>query len=129
MAGRRHERVRRAVHGAEERTGLQFAVYLGPTDDDPRAIAERLFADNHEPDVLLLVATTVRRVEILTAPNVRDRVTDVACARAIELMRPHLRRRRWDRALTTGIDHLARVAGAGDPTPGGPELPDLFDES
>jgi uncharacterized membrane protein YgcG len=108
---------------------MQFAVYLGPTDDDPRAIAERLFAEGSEPDVLVLVATTARRVEILTAPDIRQRVTDDACTRAIELMRPHLRRRRWDRALTTGIEHLASAAGPGHRTPGDPEIPDLFDET
>lgn len=129
MAGKRHERVRQAVHAAERLTGLQFAVYLGPTNEHPRQIAERLFTQHQEPDVLVLVATTARRVEILTAPSVRDRVTDEECEAAIEVMRSDLRRRRWDRALTAGIGHLATAAGPGERRPSEPELPDLFDES
>ena len=128
MAGRRHERVRRAVHDAEEHTGLQFAVYLGPAEQDPRELAERLFSESAQPDVLVMVATTARHVEILTAPAVRDRVTDEACAEAIEVMRPHLRRRRWDRALRTGVAHLADAAGPGERPSGERDLPDLFDE-
>jgi uncharacterized membrane protein len=76
--------------------------------------------------VLLVVVPAARRVEILTDEGVRDRVPDAACDAAIEQMRPHLRRRRFDRAIVTAVRHLAEVAGAGAPT--GDELPDVVDE-
>jgi hypothetical protein len=128
VAGRRHRRVRAAVDAAENLTGLQFAIYLGPSPGDPRELAERLFAGAGEPAVLVVVATTARRVEILTAEAVRARVSDEACAEAIELMRPFLAKRAWDRALLTCLDRLVAAAGPGAPMPGAIELPDVFDE-
>ena len=126
MAGRRQQRVHRAVDRAEAATGLQFCVYLGGTaEEDPRALAERLFGDTH-PAVLVMVAPDARRVEILTDPTVRERIPDAACATAIERMRPALRHRRFDRALVDAITHLAAVAGPGPET--GRELPDVVDE-
>ena len=128
MVGSRRRRVRKAVDTAEEVTGLQFAIYLGPTPGDPRELAERLFEGAGEPSVLVVVATTAHRVEILTAESVRSRVTDEACAEAIELMRPFLAKRAWDRALIVCLEQLVAAAGPGAPTPGAVELPDLFDE-
>lgn len=128
MAGRRYRRVRDAVDAAEEVTGLQFAIYLGPTPGDPRELAERLFEGAGEPSVLVVVATTAHRVEILTAEAVRSRVTDEACAEAIELMRPFLAKQAWDRALLIGLERLVAAAGPGAPMPGAVELPDVFDE-
>jgi uncharacterized membrane protein YgcG len=115
------------VQAAEQVTGLQFAVYLGPSPGEPRELAERLFEEAH-PSVLVVVATTARRVEILTADAVRSRVTDEACAEAIELMRPFLAKRAWDRALVVCLERLVVVAGPGAPMPGAVELPDIFDE-
>lgn len=128
MAGKRHRRVRDAVHVAEATTGLQFCAYLGPAQDDARALAERLFAEA-QPAVLLVVAPDVRRVEILTAPSARDRVPDDACRDAIARMTPALQGRRFDDALVTAIEHLASVAGPGAPSDLAQELPDLFDET
>jgi uncharacterized membrane protein YgcG len=111
-------------------TGLQFCVYLGPTKEEPRALAERLFltaeAEGH-PAVLLVVAPDHRRVEILTAEWARERIPDVACETAIAHMKPMLQARRFDEALVEGIRHLAEVAGPGGAI--GLELPDVFDET
>jgi uncharacterized membrane protein YgcG len=120
--------VREAVDRAENVTGLQFAVYLGPSPGDPHELAERLFAEAGQPAVLIVVATTARQVEIVTSVAGRARVSDEACADAIEAMRPYLRKRAFDRAIVTAVDQLAGAAGPGAPMPGGPELPDLFDE-
>ena len=128
MAGRRHRKVRNAVEAAEHVTGLQFDIYLGPTRGYHRLLAERLFAAAGDPAVLIVVATTARRVEILTADEVRSRVSDEACAEAIELMRPFLPKRSWDRALVACLEHLVAAAGPGAPMPGAVDLPDLFDE-
>jgi uncharacterized membrane protein YgcG len=132
VAGKRHRRVRDAVHAAEARTGLQFCVYLGPAPGGTRELAERLFAgaehEGQQPAVLLAVGTAERRVEILTADWARDRLPDAECEAAIELMRPELVAGHYDHALVAAVEHLATVAGGGRPRVGGVELPDLFDE-
>jgi uncharacterized membrane protein YgcG len=131
VAGRRHRRVRDAVHAAEAETGLQFGVYLGPTPGDTRELAERLFATaaaDGQPAALIVVATSARRVEILTADWARGRLPDEACEEAIALMRPSLQAGVYDDALVIALAHLARVAGTGAPGSGSAELPDLFDE-
>ena len=131
MAGKRHRRVRDAVHAAEAQTGLQFGVYLGPAPGDVRALAERLFATaeaDGQPAALIVVGTSERRVEILTADWARLRLPDDACEEAIDRMRPALQSGSYDEALAIAIGHLAAVAGTGEATPGAPDLPDLFDE-
>jgi uncharacterized membrane protein YgcG len=132
VAGKRHRKVRDAVHEAEASTGLQFCVYLGPAPGGTRALAERLFAgaesEGQQPAVLLAVGTAERSIEILTADWARPRVSDEACAQAIEKMRPSLQAGAYDDALVLALGHLASVAGAGVPAAGGVELPDLFEE-
>ena len=84
-----HRRIVRSVEEAERTTGLQFCVYLGPTNDDPRGHAEALFekAGLHtRPAILLLVSPEARRVELVTSAEVRERVSDQTCANAIAEM-------------------------------------------
>ncbi|MGD9798702.1 MAG: DUF5130 family protein [Acidimicrobiia bacterium] len=121
----------RAVDAAEERTGLQFVVYLGPAGPDAHDRAVALLdpgGTGAHPDVVLLVAPEARAVEIVTAPAVVARIPDEACAAAIERMVPHLRRRRYSRAIATAVTHLAEVAGPGVAGPGAVELPDVVDD-
>lgn len=127
MATGRSKRIARAVDAAEAMTGLQLCVYLGPGDGDPHARALSLFVDAH-PSVLLLVAPAERAIEIVTAEDVRHRVTDDDCAAAIEVMRPLLRRKRYDKAIVAAIERLARAAGPGTAPAGAVELPDVIDE-
>lgn len=120
-----------AVDAAEERTGLQFVVYLGPAGPDARARAIALL-DSLEtgarPDVVLLVGPREHVVEIVTAPRAAPRLPDEVCAAAIERMLPHLRQRRYDRALAEGVAFLAERAGPGLPAAGSVELPDVVDD-
>lgn len=127
MAAGKSKRIARAVDAAEELTGMQLCVYLGPADGDPHGRALSLFEDAH-PSVLLLVAPDAHAVEIVTAEGVRDRVTDEDCAAAIDLMRPLLRRKRYDKAIVAAVEHLARAAGPGAAAEGAAELPDVIDE-
>lgn len=117
-----------AVKGAEAGTGLQFCVYLGPGQDDARMQAEALFvaAGLHErPAVLLLVAPDHRRVEVVTAPAIRERLTDEACARVIEQMTPLFADGRYVDGLVTGLERLAAEAGPGAPGEGTTDLPNI----
>lgn len=118
-----------AVGDAELHTGLELCVYLGPAgEEDPRAHAERLFVQaglQERPSVLLLVAPDRRRVEIVTAPAIRERLSDEACARAIEVMTPLFAQGRFVDGLIDGLRRLADEAGPrSGPEP--PELPNIL---
>jgi uncharacterized membrane protein YgcG len=129
---RRSERraVDRAVREAEQRTGLQFCVYLGLASGDAREHAESLFVEaglQERPAVLLLVAPDSRRVEVVTAPAVRDRLPDDACAQAIEAMTPLFALGRYVGGLEVGIRRLADAAGPGTALAGTTDLPNVLD--
>ncbi|HYZ90787.1 MAG TPA: TPM domain-containing protein [Actinomycetota bacterium] len=117
-----------AVRDAERTTGLQFCVYLGRAEGDPRAHAETVFAAaglQERPSVLLLVAPDRRRVEIVTAPAARERLPDEDCAAAIEEMTPSFAEGRYADGLVAGLAKLAELAGPG--TGPGSDLPNIID--
>jgi len=119
-----------AVAGAEARTGLQFCVYLGPAMADTRAHAEALFVEaglHEQPAVLLHVSPDHRKVEIVTAAAVRERLPDEACKRAIDEMTKHFAQGRFLEGLIAGIEHLAETAGPGEPPTGSTDLPNVVE--
>src|SRR5205823_11207666 len=104
--------------------------YLGPADDDTRAHAENLFvqAGLHErPAVLLHVTPEQRKVEVVTAPDVRTRLDDDACREAIGVMTEYFARGAFVDGLVTGINELAARAGGGTPPPDATDLPNIVD--
>lgn len=124
-----HQRVGEAVDVAEESTGLQFCVVLGPADGDAHAHAEALFVQaglHLRPAVLVLVAPDQRRVEVLTAPAVRKRVPDAACAEAVAEMTRYFATGDLAGGIVAGVQHLAAVAGPGTSGPDEDELPDVM---
>lgn len=113
---RQHRRIEAAVQQAEDATGLDMCVYLGPAEEDARAHAESFFVERglHErPAVLLLVAPPQRRVEIVTAPSVRDRLPDAVCEEAVSAMVARFRDGDLTGGLEEGLRRLAAAAGAG----------------
>ncbi|PLS75329.1 MAG: hypothetical protein CYG61_07875, partial [Actinobacteria bacterium] len=126
---RDHRRVAEAVDAAEAITGLQFCVCLGPAEGDARAHAEALFVQaglHLRPAVLLLVAPEQRRVEVVTAPAVRGRVPDAACADAVADMTKHFAGGDLAGGIVAGVGRLAAVAGPGVAGAGDGELPDIM---
>jgi len=122
-------RLERAVSGAEAATGLQFCVYLGPADGDPRAHAEQLFAAaraRSRPAVMLYVAPEARQVECVVAPEVTDRITDGTAQAAVDVMLPVLARGDVVRGLSEGIRVLADGAGPRRGDESNEELPDVI---
>lgn len=129
LGRRKRKKVDQAVQAAEQLTGLQFCIYLGPGESDPRQHAESLFvsAGLHErPAVLILVEADRHKVEIVTAPAVKERISDEACAAAIEEMTPLFAAQRYEEALVTGLASLADHAGPGAST--GRDLPNIVGE-
>jgi len=119
----------RAVAGAEAKTGLQFCVYLGPSHEQTRGHAEALFVDaglHEQPAVLIHVAPDHRKVEIVTAASVRERVSDDACRRAIDEMTRHFAEDHFVDGLLAGVAYLAEAAGPGT-SAGGTGLPNVIE--
>jgi uncharacterized membrane protein len=118
------------VDAAEELTGLQFTVYVGPVgEESSRAGAEQLFVAaglDTRPAVLVLVAPAQHRVEVVTAPSVRDRLPDAACEAAVATMVERFRAGSIEDGIVAGVSQLAAAAGPGAPAPGTTELPDVL---
>ena len=130
LGWRQRKRVARAVDESEEVTGIQICVYLGSVEGDARANAEAMFAAaglQTKPAVLLLVAPNQRRVEVVTAPDVTDRLPDEACARCIDVMTPRFASGDLAGGLVEGVRRLAAEAGPGTSPEGAEELPDVLD--
>jgi uncharacterized membrane protein len=130
LSPRQLRRIARDVDRAEELTGLQFAVYLGPTSDDYRAEAAAMLADlghTDVPAVLLVVAPEQRRLEIVTSPAARARISDRHVALAAASMTASFAVGDVVGGVCVGVQMLARYAGppARDWQPE-PELPDLL---
>lgn len=130
IPSRVYRRVARAVDKAEDETGLQFCVYLGPAGEDgSRAAAERLFVEtglDSRPAVLVLVDPEHRKVEVVTAPDARTRVSDEAAAEAVARMTPKFAKGDLAGGIVAGIKQLATAAGPGEAPPGAQELPDVL---
>lgn len=119
--------MQRAVAAAEKQTGLQICVYLGPAGQDARAHAEGLFVEaglHTRPAVLVLVAPEVRRVEVVTAPEARERVSDEAAQEVVDRMTTRFADGDLVGGLIAGIEHIAAAAGPGEGS--GEELPNLL---
>jgi uncharacterized membrane protein YgcG len=128
LTERQRRRVARAVRAAEEWTGLQFCVYLGPTEADPLAHANALMDRlglTGEPAVLLLVAPAERRLEIVTSPAAARRIPNRSAELAALAMASSFGVGDVAGGIAEGVRLLAQAARRGDPA--GPELPDLLD--
>ena len=130
LNARQRRRIARAVRQAEAATGLQFCVYLGPTEADPRAHAHALLHDlglAAEPAALLLVAPETRRLEIVTSPAAAQRIGDHAAGLAALAMAASFGVGDLAGGVAEGVRLLAQAAGPGDRPAGAAELPDLLD--
>lgn len=126
-----HRRIVRSVEDAERATGLQFCVYLGPTNDNSRAHAEALFetAGLHtRPAILLLVAPEARRVELVTSPEIRERVSDETCASAIAEMTRFFSRSDIAGGIVAGTHMLQTAIGTASAGPSLATFPDIIEE-
>jgi uncharacterized membrane protein len=128
LTARQRARIARAVHAAESWTGLEFCVYLGPTEQDPLAHANALMADlglAGRPAVLVLVAPRERRLEIVTSPAAARRIPDHAARLAAVAMSASFGVGDIAGGIAEGVRLLAQVAGPGERH--GADLPDLLD--
>jgi uncharacterized membrane protein YgcG len=129
---RGRDAVEAAVARAEEVTGLQFCVFLGAVDDDlPREHAEAMFVEaglHERPAILVVVAPKQRRVEIVTGPHARERISDDDAAAAVAAMTASFARGDLAGGVTLGLDQLAASAGPGARQPGEVDITNILDD-
>ena len=114
---------------AEEATGLQICVYIGPGEDDTRAHAEGLLVQaglQTRPAILVLVEPVRRRVEVVTAPEARARVDDATSELAVATMTRQFARGDLAGGIVAAVDLLAAAAGSAPAPAGAEELPDVL---
>lgn len=120
------ERLERAVAAAEEQTGMRFSLRVGPVEPEPRLQAERLLAhiadSPRDAAVLVMVGPGERRVEVMTTPAARRRVTDHAAGLAVLSMTSTFAVGDLVGGIVSGIRQLADAAGRAGGVQGAPEL-------
>lgn len=128
LTARQRRRIAAAVRRAEQWTGLQYCVYLGPTEADPLAHAQGLMDSlglAERPAVLLLVAPEARRLEIVTSPAAAARIPDPVARLAAVSMAASFGVGDIAGGIAEGVRLLAQAAGPGERA--GSDLPDLLD--
>ena len=106
------ERLMRAVQHAERISGLTFSVYVGVSEEDPRAYAERLHSALEDPphSVLIMCDPGFRALEIVTGSEARRRLDDVECRLAAATMRTSFEADDIIGGLVHGIAQLGDAA-------------------
>jgi hypothetical protein len=105
-------RVAASRRQAESVSGLHFSVWVGHSDEDPRAQAERLHAGLRDPAHSVYLACNVgqRTLEIVTGTAARQTLTDDECLLATRSMREVLAWGDVGTALVRGLQHLGSYA-------------------
>lgn len=108
------EDLKRAVRMAEEDSGLDFSLYLGPTEGEPRDHAERLHGSLRSPatSVLVFCDPEARALEIVTGSEARRTLADGECQLAAVGMQSSFAGGDIVGGLSSGILQLGREARA-----------------
>lgn len=108
-------RLDEALRVADQVTGLNFSIYLGPLEEPHREAAEKLHAQTRDPkrSVLIAVSPDQRKLEIITGADARKRVSDRDAKLAGLSMAASFSGGDLAGGLMIGIDQLASHAGKG----------------
>jgi uncharacterized membrane protein len=106
------QRIDRAIREAETICRYEFSVFVGPSEDDSRAFAERLHAALVAPyrSVLLMVDPARRALEVVTGTEARRELEDHEVALAVVEMQTHFAHDDLCAGLVRGIGMLAEHA-------------------
>jgi len=106
------EWIKRAVRNAETLSGLTFSVFVGVSEEDSRAYAERLHKALTDPDrsVLVMCDLEFRKLEIVTGIEARRVLTDLECLLAAAAMLTSFAGGDIVGGLTAGIQQLGEAA-------------------
>ncbi len=105
-------RLERAQHNAEAASGLTFSLFVGVSEEDSRAYAERLHSVLDDPDhsVLVLCDPAFRALEIITGAEARRSLDDVECRLAAASMQTSFVAGDIVGGLVNGIQQLGEAA-------------------
>jgi hypothetical protein len=103
-----------AIRAAEQVSRVEFSVFVGAAEGEPRQFAERLHASLAAParSVLIMVDPTARVIEVVTGAEVRRTLSDREVALAVLEMRTQFAAGDPVRGLRRGIGMLAMQARA-----------------
>lgn len=106
------EWIKRAVRNAETASDLTFSVFIGVSEEDSRAYAERLHRSLTDPDhsVLVMCDPEFRRLEIVTGKDARRVLSDLECRLAAAAMQTSFAGGDIVGGLTAGIQQLGEAA-------------------
>lgn len=104
----------RVIRAAEQASRVEFSVFRGVSEGDPRSFAEALHASLSAPDrsVLVMVDPLARVVEVVTGAVVRRTLTDVEARLAVVAMQTAFAEGDELGGLERGINLLAEHARA-----------------
>jgi uncharacterized membrane protein YgcG len=105
-------RIERAVHNAEKMSGLIFSVFVGVSEEDSRAYAERLHGALADPaqSVLVMCDPGFRALEIITGSQARRQLDDLECRLAAASMQSSFVGGDIVGGLVVGIQQLGEQA-------------------
>ena len=106
------DRLARAQRNAELASGLVFSVFVGVSEEDSRAYAERLHGALDDPDrsVLVMCDPGFRALEIVTGTDVRRVLDDIECRLAAASMRTSFVAGDIVGGLVHGVQQLGEAA-------------------
>jgi len=106
------EWIKRAVRNAETISGLTFSVFIGVSEEDSRAYAERLHKALTDPDhsVLVMCDVEFRKLEIVTGIEARRVLSDLECRLAAAAMQTSFAGGDIVGGLTVGVQQLGEAA-------------------
>ncbi len=108
-------RLERAISNADTASReLEFSLFLGAADGDPRTVARRLHAGLVKPElsVLVLCDPGQRALEIVTGSLARRALSDATCALAAASMEASFAIGDIVGGLVVGIQQLGEAARA-----------------
>lgn len=106
------EWLKRAVRNAETVSGLTFSLFVGVSQDDSRAYAERLHRTLADPDhsVLVMCDPESHKLEIVTGVAARRVLDDLECRLAAAAMQTSFAGGDIVGGLAAGIQQLGEAA-------------------
>jgi hypothetical protein len=106
------EWIKRAVRNAETISGLTFSMFIGVSEEDSRAYAERLHKALTDPDhsVLVMCDLEFRKLEIVTGIEARRVLSDLECRLAAAAMLTSFTGGDIVGGLTAGVQQLGEAA-------------------
>ncbi len=108
------DRLNRAQRNAEAASGLTFSLFVGVSEEDSRAYAERLHGALDDPghSVLVMCDPGFRALEIITGAQARRTLDDVECRLAAASMQTSFVAGDIVGGLVNGIQQLGEAARA-----------------